>query len=393
MSVSEQLAERFRANHDVLVAARDRLQAAVDGGTASDDERKRLDTVKELLTPVTVSEADADGNVVQVQRPRQFLKVDPEGKGRAVEVLGDLEHVKNVAVLVPGMGNSLDTFRGQSDRGDLIREEAGPQDTAVVVWLDYDSPQGLLQAASKNAAIEGGPRLAECLTEIDELKDENADVTVVAHSYGTDVAAQAVIEGGARPKRLVMTGSPGIEKHIDEAADFVLPPTRLFTERAPGDYVAYSEWHGPDPATFPDAIRMATADPRGDDPVSVHWHNEYYRPNSEALRNIWRVVRGDLDAITTAGTGRASETELAWSVPLNAAAHVASAAYNGVTEAYDEITGDGAADVRDGAKAAYGGVAGAVRPSKESVVAAVGQGKANTPVRGPQGGRSEGRRR
>ncbi|MFF0265858.1 alpha/beta hydrolase [Kribbella sp. NPDC004536] len=337
MIVSEQLAARFRANHEILVAARDRLQAAVDSGTADADQVTRLATVKELLEPVTSTEVDADGKVIEVQRPRQFLKVDPEGRGRAVEVLGDLEHAKNVAVLVPGMGNSLDTFRGQSDRGGLIRDEAGANDTAVVVWLDYDSPQGFVQAASKKAAIEGGPRLAECLNEIDDLKDENADVTVVAHSYGTDVAGQAVLKSGARPKRLVMTGSPGIAKHIDEAADFVQPPTRLFTERAPGDYVAYSEWHGPDPANFPDAIRMATADPRGDDPVSVHWHNEYYRPNSEALRNIGRVVAGHLEDITTTDTGRGAETELAWGVPLNAAAHVASVAYNGVSAAFDGV--------------------------------------------------------
>ncbi|MFG1907293.1 alpha/beta hydrolase [Kribbella sp. NPDC048928] len=334
MAESDQLAERFRANHDLLVAARDRLQAAVGAGSASAEQEQRLATVKELLTPVTVSEVNADGNVVEEQRPRQFLKVDPEGQGRAVEVLGDLQAAKNIAVLVPGMGNSLETFRGQSDRGRLIKDEAGPG-TAVVVWLDYDSPHGLLEAASKEAALEGGPQLAASLNEINQLKDENADVTVVAHSYGTDVAAQAVIEGGARPRRLVMTGSPGIETYIDEASDFVLPPTRLYTERAPGDYVSYSEWHGPDPANFDDAIRMATADPRGgDDPVSVHWHNEYYRPNSEALRNIGRVVRGDVDHITTTKTGREAETKLvlgtSWGGVLNKAAHVASSVYNGV---------------------------------------------------------------
>jgi pimeloyl-ACP methyl ester carboxylesterase len=333
MTESDQLAERFRANHAVLVAARDRLQAAVDAGTASDDQRKRLDTVKDLLTPVTVTDVDAEGNVVEVQRPRQFLKVDPEGQGRAVEVLGDLPGAKHIAVLVPGMGNSLDTFRGQSDRGDLIKQEAGPG-TAVVVWLDYDSPQGLMQAASEDAAIAGGPTLAAFLNEVDELKAEDADVTLVAHSYGTDVAAQAVMKG-ARPKRLVMTGSPGIEKHVDEAADFVQPPTRLYTERAAGDYVSYSVWHGPDPANFPDAIRMATADPQvGDDPVSVHWHNEYYRPNSEALRNIGRVVRGDLTHITTTNTSRSAETKLflgtSWGGPLNAVAGAASKVYDGV---------------------------------------------------------------
>ena len=36
-------------------------------------------------------DVDASGNVVEVQRPRQFLVVEPEGQGRAVEVLGDLD--------------------------------------------------------------------------------------------------------------------------------------------------------------------------------------------------------------------------------------------------------------------------------------------------------------
>ncbi|MDX3004008.1 alpha/beta hydrolase [Kribbella solani] len=333
MPAYDELTERFRANHALLVAARDRLQAAVSAGTATGEQRTRLDTVNELLTSVTAAEVDAEGNVVEVRRPRQFLKVDPEGQGRAVEVLGELRQAKNVAVLVPGMGNSLDTFRGQADRGDLVRAEAGPG-TAVIVWLDYDSPQGLAQAASKGAALDGGPRLAEFLHEVDELKAADAEVTLVAHSYGTDVAGEALING-ARPARVVMTGSPGIRKYIDEAADFVPSPTRLYVERAPGDYVAYSEWHGPDPATFPDAVRMATNDPlANDEAVSVHWHNEYYRTNSEALRNIGRVVRGDLQAITTTATTRTTETELApltsWGTPFNHLAKTASEVYNGV---------------------------------------------------------------
>ena len=328
----DQLAERYRANHARLVAARDRLQAVVDAGTATDDDRRRLDTVSELLTPVTVT-VDADGKVIEVQRPRQFLEVDPEGQGRAVEVLGDLEQAENIAVLVPGMGNSLDTFRGQSDRGELIRQEAGPH-TAAVVWLDYDSPQGIVAAAGKQAAVDGGPRLATFLTELDHLKAPDAKTTLIGHSYGTDVVGQALLAGG-RADRVVLTGSPGITKYVDEAADFVPTPTRLYVERASGDYVAYTEWHGPDPATFPDAIRMATNDPlANDEAVSVHWHNEYYRPNSEALRNIGRVVRGDLSAITTTNTTRPTETELAlgtsWGGPLNALATTASKVYDGL---------------------------------------------------------------
>jgi hypothetical protein len=360
MTEPDQLAERYRANHAVLVAARDRLRAAVDAGTASDDQRRRLETVNELLVPVTVTTVDAEGNVVEVQRPRQFLTVDPEGQGRAVEVLGELDQARNVAVLVPGMGNSLDTFRGQSDRGDLIRQEAGPAETAVVVWLDYDSPKGLVEAASKEAALEGGPRLAEFLTELDELKAEDAEVTAVAHSYGTDVLGEALL-AGAQPKRVVMTGSPGIAKYIDKAADFVPPPTRLYVERAPGDYVAYSEWHGPDPATFPDAIRMATNDPLvNDEAVSVHWHDEYYRTNSEALRNIGRVVRGDLGSITMTDTSRSAESKLilgsSWGGPLNAASRAASKVYDGVVSLTkpSRASGTGGTGAREGAGARGG---------------------------------------
>jgi hypothetical protein len=101
---------------------------------------------------------DASGNVVKVQRPRQFLVVEPEGQGRAVEVLGDLDLARNIAILVPGMGNNLETIRDQVDRADLIRREAGPG-TASVLWLDYDSPQGVRDAMSSVPAQEAGPGL------------------------------------------------------------------------------------------------------------------------------------------------------------------------------------------------------------------------------------------
>ncbi|WP_020392180.1 alpha/beta hydrolase [Kribbella catacumbae] len=323
------LEARFRANHLLLVSARDRLQAAVDAGTANKQELTRLDTVRELLAPVSTAELDASGNVIEVQRYRRFWSVDPLGQGRAVEVLGDLSQADNLAVLVPGMGNSLESFSGQADRGEAIRHEAGPG-TAVLVWLDYDSPQGIREAMSKDAALGAGPRLASFLSSLDDVKLPEAKVTLVGHSYGTDVVGQALLNG-AHPDRVVLTGSPGIDKHVDQASDLVAPPTRLYVERAPGDYVSYTQWHGPDPAGFPDAIRMATNDPLArDTAISVHWHNEYYRTNSESLRNIGRVVRGDLSRITRTDTSPAQETKLAWGPGLRMLSGAASKVYDGM---------------------------------------------------------------
>lgn len=324
-----ELEARFLASHLRLVAARDRLQAAVDAGTANDHERTRLATVRELLKPVSTAELDASGNVIEVQRYRRFWSVDPEGQGRAVEVLGELERARNLAVLAPGMGNDLESFSGQADRGEAIRHEAGPG-TAVLVWLDYDSPQGIREAMSKAAALKAGPRLADFLTSLDTVKLPEAKVTLIGHSYGSDVVGQALLNG-ARPDRVVLTGSPGIDKHVDEASDLVAPPTRLYVERAPGDYVSYSQWHGPDPAGFADAIRMATNDPLANDTaISVHWHNEYYRTNSEALRNIGRVIRGDLSRISTTGTTPGQETKLAWGPGLRILSGAASKVYDGM---------------------------------------------------------------
>jgi hypothetical protein len=325
----EQLEEQFRTNHLRLVAARDRLQALVDADAASKHERTRLDTVNDLLTPVKTAELDASGNVVSGQHYRRFLSVDPDGQGRAVEVLGDLSSAQNVAVLVPGMGNSLETFGGQADRGEAIRHEAGPG-TAVVVWLDYESPQGIREAMSKEAGLEGGPRLAAFMNSLPAMKLPEAKVTLVGHSYGSEVVGQSLLNG-AHADRVVLTGSPGIDKHVDHATDMVAPPTRVYTERAPGDYVSYTQWHGPDPADFPDAIRMATADPvQNDEAVSVHWHNEYYRTNSESLRNVGRVVRGDLAHITRTDTTPSQETRLAWGPGLRGLAGAAGKVYDGV---------------------------------------------------------------
>ncbi|ADB35895.1 protein of unknown function DUF1023 [Kribbella flavida DSM 17836] len=327
---TDELAKRFQANHLRLVAARDRLHGLVEAGTATPAERKRLDTVQELLTPVTSTELDSTGKLVQVSRARQFLHVDPDGQGRAVEVLGELDAAGNVAVLVPGMGNSLDTFRDQSDRGNLIQQEAGPG-TAVVVWLDYPSPPDIPAAISPAPAQEAGPQLAKFLAEVDGIKPVTAKLTVIGHSYGSVVTGYA-LRAGARADRVVLTGSPGAGRGVDAAAELVPPGTSLYVERAPGDVVSYTQWHGPDPANYSDAVRMATNAP-GADPV--RGHDEYYRTNTESLRNIGRVIRGDLSRITTTATSAAAETRvlpwLSWSEPVRIAAQAVSKVYDGMT--------------------------------------------------------------
>jgi hypothetical protein len=95
---------------------------------------------------------------VPVERDRQFLSLRTDGDGRAVEVFGDLDTARNVAVLVPGMGNSLETLPGQAARARHIRTEAGPG-TATVAWMGYDFPDGVIEAADRQPAYVAAPEL------------------------------------------------------------------------------------------------------------------------------------------------------------------------------------------------------------------------------------------
>ncbi|PWR08917.1 hypothetical protein DKT68_14020, partial [Micromonospora acroterricola] len=107
---------------------------------------------------------------------RRFLTFDPRGDGRAVEVLGDLAGADRIAVLVPGVGTTLTDFdRGlggvarrapSAQAGQLYRElrAADPAArVAVLAWLGYDPPDGVVTAASGASARRGAAGLAALL--------------------------------------------------------------------------------------------------------------------------------------------------------------------------------------------------------------------------------------
>ena len=268
-------------------------------GSAHGVQRKRL---KDLAAPIGTRRIvdPATGRQRAVDVHRQFLTFDPAGAGRMVEVRGDLARAKQVAVVVPGMLNGIRTFGHLVAETDAVRNAAGPRDTAAVTWLGYRSPQGV-DATGTGSARTGAAGLREFRAGLDQQIRPDARVSVVAHSYGTVVTAGALRQG-TRFDNAVLLGSPGLAPDVRSAADLGAAGTRLFTARAPGDYVSYTQWHGRDPASFPDAVRMATAGG-----TSVTGHLGYLRPDSESLRNVGRVVGGRPGAVTTTATSPVRE--------------------------------------------------------------------------------------
>jgi hypothetical protein len=249
---------------------------------------------------------------------RQILLFDPAGDGRVVEVFGDLTSATRVAVVVPGMGNSVGNFsEGEAgfrlDAADLYAATTR-RGIATIAWLGYDSPDSV-GAVTRSAAEDGAPALRTFVEGIDPAGDRV--ITVIAHSYGTVLAGIAA-HGGLEVDDLVFVGSPGTT--LETADDALLcPGGRVWVGLADADPIRLSIspsepppwwvpfpawaawlqqdmwqdgpeelWHGTNPAADEfGAARFTTDGSIG--------HSEYFQ--HESLQNLARIVEGRYDAV------------------------------------------------------------------------------------------------
>lgn len=263
-----------------------------------------------LLSPLTERVAEYQR---WLDEDRQILLFDPSGDGRVVEVFGDLDGARRIAVVVPGMANDLGNFSEgdggfRADARDLYEATSG-NEVATIAWLGYDSPDNV-GATARNSADEGAPALQRFLGGIDP--GEDCAITVIAHSYGSVLAGTAA-RIGLDANDLVFVGSPGTT--LASASDAVLRPGgRVWVALAERDPIALginrSElppwwvppvlwlpwmgvdllndgaeelWHGPNPASDEfGAYRIATGGSTG--------HSGYFEAGS--LENLARIVEG-----------------------------------------------------------------------------------------------------
>jgi hypothetical protein len=266
-------------------------------------ERTEAEAVAELLR----------GQVAEYRQwlaeDRQILLFDAHGDGRVVEVFGDLDCADRIAVVVPGIANDKTNFSSSGDTGfranaaTLYRAAAAiDPDTATIAWLGYDTPDGI-GGGLRRAARAGAPALQRFVAGIDPRS--RAEVTVVAHSYGSLVAGLAAAEGLAVDD-LVFVGSPGTGlAHSAEAR--LRPGGRVWVGLADGDPIAAalspSElsrwwvpipcmpswlWHGANPAAASfGARRFATKGSTG--------HSAYFESGS--LENLVRIMQGQYGTV------------------------------------------------------------------------------------------------
>ncbi|MFF1871522.1 alpha/beta hydrolase [Kitasatospora herbaricolor] len=230
---------RDQANRKVLDDAYDRLGAK---SPRTEDEDKRYQRARTLK--LRLQQDDALAADPGADHPRDFLLgYGDEGQGRAVLSFGDPDTATDVSVYVPGMTTTVSSV-GVGNRADLganegdnalnvwraTRAQQGPGGSAAsIVWLGYDAPPGVSDAASGERGQAGAPAYAKFLTGVRAAHqgDQPPHVTSIGHSYGSYLVGQATMlstrhrDSYLPPDDVIVVGSPGTG--AAKAADLGLP--------------------------------------------------------------------------------------------------------------------------------------------------------------------------
>lgn len=244
---------RVRANTTVLV---DRL-AHAERQVAH--WREQLDAAK---TPAGAAAARAELSTWSRQRDayrniRDTLDTTPVSLVSLVDdrpplaqiVAGDLDRAAHVSVIVPGMNTATDQDGTVQNYGKIAMGMRAEQvrvsgvragDIAVVSWLGYHPPMAddpsFAAVVANGRAHEGADRLVADLDGFHAARaaaGRDADLTVLGHSYGTNVATIALTRTHA--DHVVLLGSAGVTDVAPKASALHVPLGEVFASQGAKD--------------------------------------------------------------------------------------------------------------------------------------------------------------
>src|SRR5699024_6544576 len=123
-----------------------------------------------MTTELSTSSAGALHYGIQEIDGHCILAVDPPGKPRIVEALGEVVTADHIAIIVPGNSHHQENYfadggpvgpRASVEFVLATMQAIGPVErAAVVVWLVYHTPFGMAAVFSNRRAREGACDLA-----------------------------------------------------------------------------------------------------------------------------------------------------------------------------------------------------------------------------------------
>ena len=230
---------------------------AGDNAALKADLEQRLTKVKAQLNAYKSIETalNLQDGATQCQEYRSLLTLDVEnGRVLAAVAQGDVDHAKNVATVVPGIGTTVEgSLQNEIKRGANLRSAAvaegniDSKDVAVVSWLGYEAPpgpsfdmEGNAEIATIDLADKGSNKLAGFLTGVNASRmygAGDANMTLLGHSYGSVVSGRATtkIADGVVDNEILF-GSPGMGTY--DPSEIHVPEERRFVSGVPGgDFV------------------------------------------------------------------------------------------------------------------------------------------------------------
>lgn len=252
------------------------------------------------------------------------------GRVKAAMGQGDVDHAKNVATFVPGIGTTVEGSMGEYMRqtknlrsAAMAQGKLSASDVATVAWLGYDAPgeadlnqpQNIPGIISPFLAQAGSDRLAGFMNGMQASRDYgagDAHMTLAGHSYGSSTSGMAAtkVKYGVIDD-LVLFGSPGMGTY--DAKNYHVDQNHLWVSGVPkGDSVqGMGEIRGgivgslgknpmDSDSGFSHLSDDATGSPKynKDAPESkpsnfnFDNHSIYLEDGTETLQDIGRVVAG-----------------------------------------------------------------------------------------------------
>ena len=246
-------ADRDLANRLLLDDRRAEIDRAV--AAARGRARERLRAERDGLAALADRLADDEG-----QRA-YLLRLDLAGEGRAVVAIGDPDRAGAVLTQVPGMTADLASLGGELERAERVAARAGRLSpvtaTSAVLWLDYDAPDFVDEAASERRAAAGVPALRRFQEGLRVAHDgPPGRQTVLGHSYGSLVVGRAAAGAGLDADSVVFVGSPGVG--VDSAGELRVPAGQVWSSTARNDVI---QWAAVAPGALARDIAVTAAVP------------------------------------------------------------------------------------------------------------------------------------
>nr|WP_228494941.1 alpha/beta hydrolase [Clavibacter sp. VKM Ac-2873] len=217
----------------------------------------------------------------------------------AAIAVGDLDTARQVTFTVPGMGTYTDDMQLWTETAqnvfDAQASVGAPAAHAVVAWIGYRTPPPGVDATLGDYAERGAPLLASEIAGLHAARDDGdlASVNVIAHSYGSTMAADALAARDLGVDSFVMLGSAGVEDGIDDAR--ALHARHVYAgEAADDDEAVWGRLSRQDPRApgFGATVISVDGDPaRGLLPVTTHAPVLHSPWNDDPDSRAWTTIR------------------------------------------------------------------------------------------------------